>query len=113
MIARTLQIFCRCTLLAVLLLASFVALLYVNPALRHSWFSQLCARMQRASSPEMRQLRCDLLADVRGQVLEIGFGPGANLDCYLNNSKIESLIGLEPNVEFSRLSTAACHFFDT
>ena len=47
------------------------------------------------ASPELLRLRAETLAPARGQVVEIGFGTGANLDHY--PAAVESITAIEPN----------------
>ena len=44
--------------------------------------------------------RCDLLGSIEGRVLEIGAGPGANMKCWMNNTKITEWVGLDSNKYF-------------
>lgn len=47
------------------------------------------------ASPELIRLRAETLAPARGQVVEIGFGTGANLDHY--PATVTSITAVEPN----------------
>lgn len=98
---------CRClTILIVVLavlMASFVAVLDLNPPLQRVWFAWFFPIL-RSGDVEMDALRCKLLEPVRGRVLEIGFGTGGNLHCFNGTRSAERqislFVGVEPNVDF-------------
>jgi ubiquinone/menaquinone biosynthesis C-methylase UbiE len=52
--------------------------------------------------PHVAERRRQLLADVAGDVLEIGFGTGLNLPCY--PARVRNITVVEPNVGMSRLA---------
>jgi len=82
------------------LLVAFVTItvvLHFYPSLRQRQFASLCAAMTTKNSPEMTALRCNLLKDVHGDVLEMGPGAGANFVCLGGNERITSWTGIEPN----------------
>jgi ubiquinone/menaquinone biosynthesis C-methylase UbiE len=56
------------------------------------------------STPEFTQLRKKVLADVRGEVLEIGFGTGLNLEHY--PKRVRGLTAVEPGAAMSRFAQA-------
>jgi ubiquinone/menaquinone biosynthesis C-methylase UbiE len=63
-------------------------------------FPRLCEWMM--SDPRMAALRHDLLADVGGDLLEIGFGTGLNLPHYPPH--VEKLTTVDPNPGMNRLA---------
>jgi hypothetical protein len=56
-------------------------------------FPRLCDWVM--NDPRMARLRTDLLADVGGKVLEIGFGTGLNLPHRANASNLQVLASQE------------------
>ena len=54
-------------------------------------------------TPEFTQLRKKVLADVQGEILEIGFGTGLNLEHY--PAHVRNLAAIDPGEEMSRLAT--------
>jgi SAM-dependent methyltransferase len=97
---------CRCLtaliVLVALLIASFLTVLDLNPALQRSWFAWLLPQML-AGDTEMTALRCQHLSPlVHGRVMEIGFGTGVNLQCFNGTQRppIKLYVGVEPNTEF-------------
>ena len=54
------------------------------------------------SGPEFAQYRRELLADVEGEVLEIGFGTGLNLAYYPET--VRKLIAIDPNAGMNQLA---------
>ncbi|MEW4568357.1 class I SAM-dependent methyltransferase [Tautonia sp. JC769] len=62
-------------------------------------FPRLCDRAMRRS--EMARLRSELLADVDGEVLEIGFGTGLNLEHYPEH--VRRLTAVDPGEGMGRL----------
>ncbi len=63
-------------------------------------FPRLCDWMM--SAPEMARLRREVLSDVGGEVLEIGFGTGLNLAHY--QSAVRRITTADPNPGMSRLA---------
>ena len=63
-------------------------------------FPRLCDWMMR--DPEMARLRSEVLADVGGEVLEIGFGTGLNLAHY--PSQVRRITTADPNPGMSNLA---------
>ncbi len=64
---------------------------FVAHGLQRHVFSRLLDRGMRGVEP----LRTELLADVRGRVVEIGFGTGTNLAHYASDG-LEQLVAIEP-----------------
>ncbi len=83
--------------LGVLALAVGLGYLQKNPEVRHKWFAGVCNCLV-SGDEEQQRLRCDLLKDVRGDVLELGPGPATNMACLARNKGITSYMGVEPNV---------------
>ena len=54
------------------------------------------------SNAELTKLRKKVLADVTGEILEIGFGTGLNLEHY--PAHVRGLAAIDPGVEMSRLA---------
>lgn len=79
-------------------IAIFLGILAQNPVLNQKFFAKLCLRLSK--SPHLDEIRCELLKNVEGRVLEIGPGPGTNFRCLKHNSKITEWVGVEPNVYF-------------
>jgi hypothetical protein len=46
--------------------------------------------------PEELQIRCDLLKELKGRVLELGPGPATNAECFVGKP-ITHYTGIEPN----------------
>ena len=65
-------------------------------------FPRLCDWMM--SAPEMARLRSEVLADVDGEVLEIGFGTGLNLAHY--PSAVRRITTANPNPGMSQVQAA-------
>src|SRR4051812_2426810 len=63
-------------------------------------FPRLCDRVM--SDPRMAQLRSELLADVGGEILEIGLGTGLNLPHYPQH--VRRLTAVDPNPGMNRLA---------
>jgi SAM-dependent methyltransferase len=63
-------------------------------------FPRFCDWVMR--NPEMAKLRSDVLADVGGEVLEIGFGTGLNLAHYPKH--IDRITTADPNPGMSRIA---------
>ena len=63
-------------------------------------FPRLCDWMM--SDPDMAKLRVELLADLGGEILEIGFGTGLNLAHY--PSGVHRITTADPNTGMSRLA---------
>jgi SAM-dependent methyltransferase len=53
-------------------------------------------------SPAIRQLRMELLAELQGDVLEIGFGTGLNLEHYPKS--VSSLAAVDPGAGMNRIA---------
>lgn len=90
----------NCITAALVLLGSvsiFCMLLLSSKSAQMFLFSKLCSQLSKNGSLDAR--RCDLLAQVRGRVLEIGPGPGVNFKC-LNPKLITALHLVEPNAYF-------------
>ncbi len=68
---------------------------------RDSIYPQLVTRL--GDPPPIRSLRQRLLPDARGDVLEIGVGPGVNLG-YYDPTRVTKLWALEPNAGMIRLA---------
>jgi ubiquinone/menaquinone biosynthesis C-methylase UbiE len=65
-------------------------------------FPRLCDWAMR--SPEFTQLRKNALADVRGEILEIGFGTGLNLAHY--RGYVRRLAAVDPGAGMTRMARA-------
>jgi ubiquinone/menaquinone biosynthesis C-methylase UbiE len=63
-------------------------------------FPWLCDRGMR--DPKLTRFRKELLADVHGEVLEIGFGTGLNLEHY--PEQVGRLAAVDPGIEIGRLA---------
>jgi ubiquinone/menaquinone biosynthesis C-methylase UbiE len=63
-------------------------------------FPRLCDWLM--SDPRMSSLRRELLADVRGEVMEIGFGTGLNLEHY--PEPVRRLAAVDPGVGMKRIA---------
>src|SRR5205814_9605821 len=63
-------------------------------------FPWLCDRMM--SDPRMAALRKEVLADVGGEVLEIGFGTGLNLPHYPES--VRRIATVDPNPGMGRIA---------
>lgn len=57
--------------LLVLAFAVFIGFLQRNPEKRHSWFAGVCTHLTN-DRPEELAIRCQLLKDLKGKVLELG-----------------------------------------
>lgn len=64
-------------------------------------YPQLVTRL--GDPPPIRSRRRELLSEARGNVLEIGVGPGVNF-AYYDPSKVRKLYALEPNAGMIRLA---------
>lgn len=82
------------------LLAIAIGILKTNPDLQARFFAAFCTRMTK--SPNFDSIRCGLLKDISGKVLEIGPGPGTNFRCM--NNDITEWVGVEPNNYFHQTS---------
>lgn len=60
----------------------------------HRWFAASYDLMMRLGEKRVRKLRHELLADLRGDVLEIGAGTGANFEHYPQGVRV---VALEPD----------------
>jgi SAM-dependent methyltransferase len=78
-------------------LALALGYLRQNPEFRHRWFASVCTCLV-SNQPEQHAIRCDLLKDVRGDVLELGPGPATNMECFEGKTSITSYTGIEPNI---------------
>ncbi|QDV35698.1 class I SAM-dependent methyltransferase [Tautonia plasticadhaerens] len=63
-------------------------------------FPRLCDRAMRR--PDMARLRGEFLADVGGDVLEVGFGTGLNLEHYPEH--IRRITAVDPNAGMTKLA---------
>jgi ubiquinone/menaquinone biosynthesis C-methylase UbiE len=63
-------------------------------------FPRLCHWTMR--SPEITRLRAEVLADARGEILEIGFGTGLNLEHY--PAQVCRITAVDPNEGMGRLA---------
>ena len=60
--------------------------------------------MDRAlSRPAVQRMRTEALAYVAGEILEIGFGTGLNLECYPGS--VEQITAVDPNFHMMRLAS--------
>lgn len=74
------------------------------PEVAHRWFAAIYDRMSAGEERGfMGEMRRELLADVRGDVLEIGAGTGANFTYYLDTARV---IALEPDPYMRRRAEA-------
>ncbi|KNC54732.1 methyltransferase type 11 [Thecamonas trahens ATCC 50062] len=89
------------TLFAVICTAG---VLHMHRPTRRWAFASFCVAMNKRS-PEMRALRCEVVGNATGHVLEIGPGPGGNLACY--GPEVTAWTGVEPNPEFAPYVAAA------
>ena len=79
--------------------AIMLGILQRDESLRQWAFSKIMTSMASGKDPVMNQMRCDLLGNVSGVVMEIGTGPGTNFKCW-ENASINTYIGVEPNRNF-------------
>lgn len=63
-------------------------------------FSRVCMRL--VQSTKLDPIRCGLIGDVNGRVLELGPGPGTNFRCWENGTNILTWTGVEPNTYFAK-----------
>lgn len=77
-------------------IGTFFTVLSNYPEIRHRYFASLCNCMKHGHSAEMVKLRCELLVNASGRVLEIGPGPGTSLSCLVGND-ITEYVAVEPN----------------
>jgi ubiquinone/menaquinone biosynthesis C-methylase UbiE len=61
----------------------------------HRWFASFWEVMVRLEGPVLRRLREKTLADLRGRVLEVGCGNGANFHLY--PPEVSELVGVDPD----------------
>jgi SAM-dependent methyltransferase len=73
------------------------------PDLNSRFFASFCAKM--TESDVLNPLRCGLLGQIQGRVLEFGSGPGTNFKCW-QNSGITEWVGVDPNVHFNDALTS-------
>ena len=64
------------------------------PEVRHPLFARLCALMSRKEPAEVREHRRELLSGLRGRVLELGAGAGANFGFY--PAEVSEVVAVEP-----------------
>eukprot|EP00603_Paraphysomonas_imperforata_P001066 CAMPEP_0114427526 /NCGR_PEP_ID=MMETSP0103-20121206/8400_1 /TAXON_ID=37642 ORGANISM="Paraphysomonas imperforata, Strain PA2" /NCGR_SAMPLE_ID=MMETSP0103 /ASSEMBLY_ACC=CAM_ASM_000201 /LENGTH=294 /DNA_ID=CAMNT_0001596603 /DNA_START=45 /DNA_END=929 /DNA_ORIENTATION=- len=81
-----------------ILFAILLGVLESNEDLRKMSFSMLCAKLTQDTALDV--LRCGLLEDISGRVLEIGPGPATNFRCLYPPSEITEWVGVEPNNYF-------------
>lgn len=86
--------------------AAGVGTLAANRPLRARLFAAVCTSMVDMGSEAMREVRCEALRGVRGAVVEIGPGPGANFGCF-DAGAVESWTGVEPNPNFGEEAVRA------
>lgn len=84
--------------MVVLSFALFLLLLSSFPSLRSQWFAKLCNMLSKPGP--LDDWRCGVASKARGNVLELGSGPGTNFRCY-DDAVISSFTGIEPNSYFS------------
>lgn len=87
-------------------LGVFLFVLSVRPEYGKRNFANLCMRQNSKSSP-FDEHRCSNLANITGNVLEFGTGPGANFKCLENYTadelqSIEKYVAVEPNTYFEK-----------
>lgn len=80
------------------LIAIFLGLLSSSPSMRQQFFSKLCIQLGKNS--QLDEIRCNLVKNLSGRVLEIGPGPGTNFRCWGSNPNIVEWVGVEPNEYF-------------
>jgi ubiquinone/menaquinone biosynthesis C-methylase UbiE len=83
--------------------AVFLGVLSANEDLQQRFFSILCMRL--SSKTELNPIRCELLKNVKGNILEFGPGPATNFVCLHNNTNIDKWTGVEPNKYFQEAIT--------
>jgi SAM-dependent methyltransferase len=91
-------------MLAVTLVAILLGVLSVHEGLREKVFAAMCTSMTRNS--KLDPVRCGLLRDISGAVLEFGPGPGTNFRCW-GNAAITKWVGVEPNNHFAESAELA------
>jgi len=69
-----------------ILVCCLVLLLVSSESSRQWLFSKIFQAIGSPKKPD--PVRCDLLAEARGRVLEIGPGPGTNFKCFQNSTGI-------------------------
>lgn len=82
----------------VVLVAIFMGALISSSSARDSFFAFLCSKMTQ--SPDLDPMRCGLVGNISGRVLEFGFGPGTNFRCW-KNAAITEWVGVDPNTHFA------------
>lgn len=85
----------------ILLISIFLGILSVSPTISSQFFANLCGKLTQSN--ELNPLRCGLVSNINGRVLEFGFGPGTNFRCWTNNSNIVEWVGVDPNIHFNDL----------
>jgi SAM-dependent methyltransferase len=93
----------RITFVLIALVAIFLGVLQQQPELRSRFFATLLTKM--AKSGHLHEERCGLVANLSGDVLEFGPGPGTNFKC-MSGLPIDSWTGVEPNTYFAAEITA-------
>lgn len=83
--------------LLTLSLALALGYLRSHPEFRQRVFADVCNCLV-TDQPEQQAIRCALLKDVQGDVLELGPGPATNMECLAEHTAIKSYVGIEPNV---------------
>ena len=90
-------------------LVSTIVIFIVSPLLRvinKSWYNRkilpLTINRSCASKPMMYQ-RKKIIPNASGTVLEIGIGPGHNLQFY-DSSKVDKVIGVDPSNELNEIA---------
>lgn len=93
------KLFSSFLFLLTLALALALGYLQTHPEFRQRWFADVCNALV-SDQPEQQALRCSLLKDVQGDVLELGPGPATNMECLAAHAdgQIKSYIGIEPNM---------------
>lgn len=91
-------------MLVVTLVAILLGALSVHEGLREKVFATMCTSMTRNS--KLDPVRCGLLRNVSGTVLEFGPGPGTNFRCW-SDAAITKWVGVEPNNHFAESAELA------
>lgn len=75
------------------------AIIVSNPSVQQFLFSRLCMKLVQSS--QMDPIRCGLVRNVKGKILELGPGPGTNFRCWENSTFVTEWTGVEPNGYFN------------
>ena len=75
--------------------------------MRKRWFAWLYGRVDRATRRSTARLRASLVADLNGDILEIGCGPGANFAHYNSEGRVTATDYSEPMLERARSEAAS------